>query len=88
MELIVEVLTAAYPDAVVTSGCHAVKIDFGDGGFTFDVVPAFEVGTSDVTSASPTWTAADGSCRTRGSSSRSFRTATRRATADGSGRRA
>lgn len=44
MELIVEALTAAYPDAVVTSGCHAVKIDFGDGGFTFDVVPAFEVG--------------------------------------------
>jgi hypothetical protein len=44
MELIVEALTTAYPDAVVTSGCHAVKIDFGDGGFTFDVVPAFEVG--------------------------------------------
>lgn len=44
MELIVEALAAAYPDAVVTSGCHAVKIDFGDGGFTFDVVPAFEVG--------------------------------------------
>jgi hypothetical protein len=44
MELIVEALAAAYPDAVVTSGCHAVKINFGDGGFTFDVVPAFEVG--------------------------------------------
>lgn len=44
LRLLAEALAAAYPEAVLTPGCHALEIDFGNGGFAFDVVPAFEVG--------------------------------------------
>lgn len=45
-QLIIDALAAEFPHATFDPGRHAVKIDFGDGGFTFDCVPAFEVGNA------------------------------------------
>lgn len=42
VNLLAPPLADAYPHANLEPGCHALKIDFGDEGFTFDAVPAFE----------------------------------------------
>lgn len=46
MQTIIEALCVEFPDATFERGRHAVKIDFGDDGFTFDCVPAFEAGNA------------------------------------------
>jgi hypothetical protein len=42
-----KVLAAAYPEATFERGRHALKIDFGPGRCSFDIVPAFETDTDD-----------------------------------------
>lgn len=42
MERLEAALRPHYPGAVFDIGKHALGIDFGDGGFKFDVVPAFD----------------------------------------------
>lgn len=42
MELLKAALEPHYPSATFSIGRHALTIDFGDGGFKFDVVPAFD----------------------------------------------
>ena len=42
-----KVLAAAYPEATFERGRHAVKVDFGPGRCSFDIVPAFETDTDD-----------------------------------------
>lgn len=46
MQLLIDALRVEFPDATFEPGRHAVKIDFEDGRFTFDCVPAFEVGNA------------------------------------------
>lgn len=42
MDLIEDALAGAYPSAIFDRSSHALKVDFGDGGFTFDIVPGFD----------------------------------------------
>lgn len=42
MELLKAALEPHHPTATFSIGRHALTIDFGDGGFKFDVVPAFD----------------------------------------------
>jgi hypothetical protein len=51
MELLIQALRPHFPTATFETGKRAVTIDFGDGGFKFDVVPAIDTRggpTSDV----------------------------------------
>lgn len=47
MDRIQAVLAAKYPYATFERTRHSLKIDFGDGDFCFDVVPAWESDTDD-----------------------------------------
>jgi hypothetical protein len=47
MRDLAKALQPHYPNAKIDPGKHALTMDFGDGGFKFDVVPAFDTKAGD-----------------------------------------